>query len=97
MRANNQEALKDAVLAGAGIAVLPTWLVKAELDDGRLQRVLIEFEAPRTPVYAVFPTRGAPPNKVRVFVEFLAERYRERSVLSIEVAERAAAATAART
>lgn len=96
LRANNQEALKDAVLAGAGIAVLPTWLMKAELEDGRLQRVLTEFEAPRTPVHAVFPSRGAPPNKVRVFVEFLAERYRERRVLAVEPAAGVAAGTVAR-
>ena len=54
MRTNNQEALLDAVLAGAGLAVLPTWLIREPLQDGRLQRVLTEFEAARTPVYAVF-------------------------------------------
>lgn len=84
VRANNQEVLMDAVLAGAGIAVLPTWLIKQKVATGELQRVLTEFEAPRTPVYAVFPTRGPPPNKVRAFVEFLAERYREQEVLSEE-------------
>src|SRR5262249_12881443 len=34
MRTDNQEALLDAVLAGAGLAVLPTWLIKQELEDG---------------------------------------------------------------
>jgi DNA-binding transcriptional LysR family regulator len=86
MRANNQEALVDAVVAGAGVAVLPAWLVKGDLDRGLLQRVLTEYEPPRTPVYAVFPTRGAPPNKVRVFVEFLGERYRARGILSTDTA-----------
>jgi DNA-binding transcriptional LysR family regulator len=84
LRANNQEALVDAALAGAGLAVLPTWLIQQQLDSGLLQRVLTEFEAPRTPVYAVFPTHGAPPKKVRSFIEFLAERYRERGVLSAQ-------------
>jgi DNA-binding transcriptional LysR family regulator len=84
MRTNNQEALMDAVLTGAGLAMLPTWLIREALQDGRLHRVLTEFEAPRTPVYAVFPRRGVPPNKVRALVEFLAERYRERDVLSAE-------------
>jgi DNA-binding transcriptional LysR family regulator len=84
MRTNNQEALMDAVLAGAGLAVLPTWLIREHLQDGRLQRVLTEFEAPRTPVYAIFPRRGVPPNKVRVLVEFLAERYHERQILAAE-------------
>ena len=84
MRTNNQEALVDAVLAGAGLAVLPTWLVQNALDGGRLHRVLAEFEAPRTPVYAVFPAHGPPPSKVRTFVEFLGELYRAQGVLSTE-------------
>lgn len=92
MRTNNQEALVDAVLAGAGLAVLPTWLVTAALESGGLRRVLADFEAPRTPVYAVFPTRGAPPGKVRAFVDFLGERYRDESILAADrVAARAAA------
>jgi DNA-binding transcriptional LysR family regulator len=84
LRTNNQEALVDAALAGAGLAMLPTWLIREPLQDGRLHRVLTEFEAPRTPVYAVFPNRGAQPNKVRALVEFLAERYRDRDVLATE-------------
>jgi DNA-binding transcriptional LysR family regulator len=84
LRADNQEALLDAALAGAGLAVLPTWLIQEPLEAGNLRRVLTEFEAPRTPVYAVFPTHGVPPKKVRAFIEFVAERYRERGILSAE-------------
>ena len=74
----------DAVLAGAGLAVLPTWLVQRQLDSGALQRVLGQFEAPRIPVYAVFPAHGPPPKKVRVFVDFLSEHYREQGILATE-------------
>lgn len=84
MRANNQEALVDAVLAGAGLAVLPMWLVKQAVEDGRLRRVLGEFERPRTPVHAVLPNRGPPPSKVRTFIEFLSARYRDLGILSPE-------------
>jgi DNA-binding transcriptional LysR family regulator len=84
LRANNQEALVDAALAGAGLAVLPMWLVRDELETGRLQRVLAEFERPRTPVHAVLPTKGAPPNKVRAFVDFLSAHYAEKGVLSLD-------------
>jgi DNA-binding transcriptional LysR family regulator len=90
LRANNQEALLDAVMAGAGLAVLPLWLVKDGLDSGRLQRVLEAFERPRTPVHAVLATRGAPPGKVRAFVDFLSALYREKGVLSPERLPRAA-------
>jgi DNA-binding transcriptional LysR family regulator len=86
MRTNNQEALVDAVVAGAGVTVLPAWLVTDHLDRGILRRVLSEYTAPRTPVYAVFPTRGPPPNKVRVFVEFLGEHYRARGILATDTA-----------
>jgi DNA-binding transcriptional LysR family regulator len=84
MRSNNQDALLDALLAGAGVAMVPAWLVGDPLLQGRLQRVLAEFEAPRTPVYAVFASHGSPPGKVRAFVEFLARRYQERSVLAAQ-------------
>jgi DNA-binding transcriptional LysR family regulator len=72
----------DAVLAGAGLAVLPTWLIKKQLGDGQLRRVLTQFEPPRTPVYAVFPRRGPPPNKVRAFIDFLADRYNTEKILA---------------
>jgi DNA-binding transcriptional LysR family regulator len=84
LRADNQEALLDAVLAGAGLAVLPIWLIKEHLADGRLQRVLTHFEAARTPVYAVFPRRGPPPHKVRAFINFLADRYQAEKILASE-------------
>jgi DNA-binding transcriptional LysR family regulator len=84
MRTNNQEALLHAALAGAGLAVLPMWLVKSAIENGDLRRVLPEFERPRTPVYAVLPARGPPPGKVRAFIDFLTARYREQGVLSPE-------------
>lgn len=83
VRANNQEALLDAVLSGAGLAVLPMWLVKEAIAAGRLQRVLSEFERPRTPVHAVLPNRGPAPSKVRTFIDFLSARYREHGVLAV--------------
>lgn len=82
LRTDNQEALVDAVLAGSGLAILPTWLIHQELVTGGLQRVLAEFEAPRTPVHAIFPTPGTQPNKVRTFVELVAKRLGEQQALA---------------
>ncbi|HEU4626963.1 MAG TPA: hypothetical protein VFS52_19540, partial [Steroidobacteraceae bacterium] len=55
-----------------------------------------EYESPRTPVHAVFPTQGAPPNKVRTFVDFLVERYREKNVLAAESMARVTESAAAK-
>jgi DNA-binding transcriptional LysR family regulator len=82
MRANNQEVLVEAVRSGVGLAVLPTWLVQEGLDSGELRRVLAEFEAPRTPVHAIFATHGAPSRKARSFVDFLAGHFKSRDILS---------------
>jgi DNA-binding transcriptional LysR family regulator len=58
------------------------WLVKHDVDAGRLNRVLAEFERSRTPVNAVLATRGAAPSKVRALIEFLTDRYRAQGILS---------------
>jgi len=75
---NNSEALREAVLKGLGVALLPTFTVGADLRDGRLQQVLGEYRAHGTfgsDVYAVYlPTRYLSP-KVRAFVDFFVERF----------------------
>lgn len=75
---NNSEALREAVLRGLGVALLPTFTVGADLRDGRLQQVLAEYRAHGTfgsDVYAVYlPTRYLSP-KVRAFVDFFVERF----------------------
>lgn len=75
---NNSEALREAVLRGLGIALLPTFTIGADLRAGRLQRVLDGFRAHGTfgsDVYAVYlPTRYLSP-KVRAFLDFLVERF----------------------
>lgn len=81
IRTNNQEVLLDAAIAGEGLAVLPMWLAGDAIAAGRLRRVLPEFERSRTPVHAILPSKGVPPNKVRLFVESLRARFDERGVL----------------
>lgn len=75
---NNSEALREAVLKGLGIALLPTFTVGADLRERRLQQVLGDYRAHGTfgsDVYAVYlPTRYLSP-KVRAFVDFFVERF----------------------
>ncbi len=75
---NNSEALREAVLKGLGIALLPTFTVGADLRGKRLQQVLGEYRAHGTfgnEVYAVYlPTRYLSP-KIRAFVDFFVERF----------------------
>jgi DNA-binding transcriptional LysR family regulator len=72
--ANNSTGLYEALLAGFGIALMPTFLVGDDLRAGRL-RVLFGDDAVETQaLYAVYPQSRYVPAKVRAFIDFLAAR-----------------------
>ena len=70
-------AVRDALLAGFGLSLVPRIYVEQELATGRLEAVLADWEADRTPVYAVYPSRHLAA-KTRAFVDFLLERFAAR-------------------
>lgn len=71
---NQGELLRDAVVAGLGIAMHSVWHVHEELRTGRLQVVLPDFPIAATGIHAVMPQRRLVPPRVRAFVDFMAER-----------------------
>ncbi|MGI0028305.1 MAG: LysR family transcriptional regulator [Nitrososphaera sp.] len=74
-RANNGDALREAAIAGLGLAQLPSFIVGADLARGALQAVLVAFEDRSTAIWALHsPTRHLS-TKVRAFLDFLAERF----------------------
>ncbi|CEJ15547.1 LysR family transcriptional regulator [Phreatobacter sp. AB_2022a] len=76
LKTNSSEVIREATLAGIGIALRSTWDVGPELKDGRLKVVLPEWRASRrVGVHAVYPTRRFLPQKVRVFIDWLAGLY----------------------
>jgi DNA-binding transcriptional LysR family regulator len=75
LRLNDDEALSQAVLGGLGVALLPTFIIGKDLQAGRLQSVLAQYVPLERQVYAVYlPNRHLSP-KVRVFIDFLLERF----------------------
>ncbi len=68
---NNGDAVREAVLAGSGLALLPTWMIQDALDDGRLETALKAFEPPGTAVHALYPRQTRATARVRAFVDFL--------------------------
>ncbi|UJS24446.1 LysR family transcriptional regulator [Thiothrix winogradskyi] len=69
--ANNGEVLKQAAIAGVGVAYLPDFEVNDALLSGELVRLLPDYAAPAVSVYALYPTRQFLPEKTRALVEFL--------------------------
>ncbi|ALI03189.1 HTH-type transcriptional activator AaeR [Pseudomonas sp. FW306-02-F02-AA] len=68
-------ALRQAVLAGVGIAHLPTVVVREDLAAGRLVE-LVPGWAPRCGiVHAIFPSRRGLLPSVRTLIDFLGEEF----------------------
>jgi DNA-binding transcriptional LysR family regulator len=76
LRTNSSEVVREALLAGVGIALRSTWDVGPELKSGVLRRVLPAWSGGRrVAIHAVYPSRRHMEQKVRVFVDFLAALY----------------------
>lgn len=74
---NSLDALVTAAKDGAGIVRVPSWQVEADLAAGRLQRLLRDHEPRPTPLHLLFqPSRLASP-KIRIFADYLVERWRK--------------------
>ena len=66
-------SLKFAAMAGTGMGWVPDYMVSAEIQDGRLVRLLPEWSQPRAIVHAVFASRRGMSPAVRSFLDFLGE------------------------
>jgi len=72
---NNAEVLRDAAVKGQGIALLPTFIAGADLQEGRLRSILTDYGAPELWLLALYsPTRHLS-TKIRLFIDFLAARF----------------------
>ncbi len=69
-QANTASAVRSLVLAGTGLAVLPDYLVEADIRAGVLVALLAQYRLPEGGVHAVYPGRKAPA-KVRAFIDLL--------------------------
>ena len=75
-RSDNADVVLEAALAGGGLVLAPTWQVRPHVAAGRLVPVLRGFEQPSAPIHAVYPHARLLSAKVRSFVDFLLETWR---------------------
>jgi DNA-binding transcriptional LysR family regulator len=72
---NNAEVLRGVAVKGRGIALIPAFIVAEALKNGSLQAVLANYSAPPLALYAVYPPTRHLAVKVRLFIDFLVERF----------------------
>ncbi len=75
LRANNGDVMRLAALAGTGVYLGPTFIVGDDLRQGRLVSVLDGYAETDRAIYAVYPQNSYLSAKVRVFIDFLADRF----------------------
>ena len=71
LRLDSGEALRDAAVAGLGIALLPDFLVAEDLVAGRLRQVLPGLEAGDVKIAAIYPSRRHLEPRVRRFIDLM--------------------------
>ncbi len=76
LQANSGIALREAALAGLGLAASPAFLVHRHVASGELVRVLAGYRQTPLELYALYPQSRHLSPKVRAFVDFAAEYYR---------------------
>ncbi|WP_437683361.1 LysR family transcriptional regulator [Sorangium sp. So ce131] len=74
---NNSLAIREALLGGTGLALLPSFYVEPDLQSGKLRAVLASYEPRALFVYAVHQRSRYLSPKVRALVDFLRERFAE--------------------
>lgn len=71
---NSMAMLREAVLAGVGIGMLPAFKCAADLDRARLHAFLHDWTRTDTSIHALYPTSRHLSAKVRTFLDYLASR-----------------------
>lgn len=83
-RANSALTIRAAALEGIGIAHMPTMFVQEDIDKGRLVRVLEDYGPPAVDVHAIYPSARFLSGKVRLFLDFVSEEFKNAPALQVE-------------
>ncbi|MDB5650706.1 MAG: hypothetical protein JWL62_2226 [Hyphomicrobiales bacterium] len=73
--ATNFWAIREAVLLDAGVAILPSFCIKHDVESGAIVRVLPRWSMKDGQIDAVYPHYEHVPNKVRAFTNHLRQKF----------------------
>lgn len=74
---DNPIAIREATLKGLGVALLPHYVVRDQLPRGELKEVLRDYTSEDPEVYLFYPSARHLTSKIRVFVDFMVEKFRD--------------------
>ncbi|PSW06926.1 LysR family transcriptional regulator [Photobacterium lipolyticum] len=78
LRVNTITSSLMACLDGLGIAILPEFICREHLREGRLVALLPDWNMSNAPVSFVYPQRKLMPKRLRVFIDYMISRCEQR-------------------
>ncbi len=72
---NEGQVIVSTGLAGLGILIQPLYIIHDEIVAGRLVPVLLDWELPPLTINIAYQSRRHLPAKIRVFTDYLVERF----------------------
>jgi DNA-binding transcriptional LysR family regulator len=75
---NDGQSLLNACVSGLGIAYLPSFLYAEALKDGLVEEAMPELPSEGQGIYAVYPPGRYTQPKVRTFIDFLVEAFKDK-------------------
>jgi DNA-binding transcriptional LysR family regulator len=72
----SSSAVKSLVVAGAGIGAFPDSTIRADVEAGRLTRLLTQCGMQKLFLFAVYAGKGEAPAKTRAFIDIAREQLR---------------------
>ncbi|MCF2857703.1 LysR family transcriptional regulator [Pseudoalteromonas sp. SMS1] len=82
MRVDDYVVLKQMVIEGVGVAILPDYMCQTALGKDQLVQLLPDWQLPEVEVYALYPKHRLNIPKVKTFVEFIQHVFTVRLNLS---------------
>ncbi len=73
----NGEAVREAAIAGLGVAMLPTFIVHDAVRRGALSIVLAEHMRPPMAMHALHPSMRNQTARARAFIDYLVDEFSE--------------------
>ena len=75
---NDGQSLLNACVSGLGIAYLPSFLYADALRQGLVEEAMPELPKETQGIYAVYPPGRYTQPKVRTFIDFLVDAFKEK-------------------
>ncbi|MEE1673744.1 LysR family transcriptional regulator [Agarivorans aestuarii] len=83
---NSANIARDWAVEGCGVALCPNFVLHKELSEGKLVRLLENYQLPMHPLFAVYLDGNVLPRKVRALIDFAVEDVENNQIVTLPTA-----------